>query len=96
MCVYLLSEQSTGQKATAVAESPTSRIEEHGLISGGSTESPESSNLHGPHTITWTHTHTKITCVSNQKIKLILATKMHSLHYHPNQFSYHHLITLKA
>lgn len=50
-------EQSTGQNAIAVAESPTSKMEEHGLISGGSTGSPES-KLHGPHTITWTHTHT--------------------------------------
>lgn len=49
--VYLFSEQSTGQKATAVAESPTSKTEEHGLISA---EFSEPSGLHGPHTITWT------------------------------------------
>lgn len=48
--MYLLSEKGTGQKATAVAESPTSKMEEHGLISG-------SSNPHRPHTTTWTHTH---------------------------------------
>ena len=58
VCVYLLSEQNTGQKATAVAESPTSKMDEHGLISRGSTGSSEHSSLHGPHTITYMHTPT--------------------------------------
>lgn len=53
VCVYLLSEQSTGQKATAVAESPTSKMDEQGLISWGGSAS---SDVHGPQTITWTHT----------------------------------------
>lgn len=60
MCVYLLLLQRKGQKATAVAESPTSKMEEHGFNSGGSTESLDSSNLCGAHTITWGHTHTNI------------------------------------
>lgn len=50
--VYLLSEQSSGQKATAVAELPTSKIEEHGLMSAGGAISSEPSRLQGPHTIT--------------------------------------------
>lgn len=58
VCVHLLSAQNTGQKDTAVAESPTSNIEEHGLISGGSGASVAASNPHGPHTITWANTHT--------------------------------------
>lgn len=52
VCVYLLSEQSAGQRATAVAESPTSKMEEQGLISAGGAASPDSSDLHGPQTIT--------------------------------------------
>lgn len=57
VCVYLLSAQNTGQKDTVVAESPTSNIEEHGLISGGREASAAASNPHGPHTITWANTH---------------------------------------
>lgn len=58
ICVHLLSAWNTGQKDTAVAESPTSNIEEHGLISAGSGASVAASNPHGPHTITWANTHT--------------------------------------
>lgn len=63
VCVYLLSVQNTGQKATAVAESPTSNMEEHGLISGGR-EASEASNPHGPHTITWANTQTQMGTIS--------------------------------
>lgn len=49
---------NTGQKATAVAESPTSNRDEHGLIWGGGVASVEGSDPHGPHTITWANTHT--------------------------------------
>lgn len=64
VCVYLLSAQNTGQKDTAVAESPTSNIEERGLISGGGKASVAASNPHGPHTITWANRHTN----ANQNI----------------------------
>lgn len=73
VCVYLLSAQNTGQKDTAVAESPTSNIEEHGLISGGSEASVAASNPHGPHTITWANTH------PNTKKKL------HGVHCFPHK-----------
>lgn len=66
VCVYLLSVQNTGQKATAVAESPTSNTEEHGLISGGleASVASEASNPHGPHTITWANTQTQMGTIS--------------------------------
>lgn len=54
VCVYLLSGHRLGQRATAVAESPTSKTEEQGLIPAGGAVSPGPSDLHGPHTITWT------------------------------------------
>lgn len=54
MRAYLLSGHRFGQRATAVAESPTSKMEEQGLIPAGGAVSLYSSDPHGPHTITWT------------------------------------------
>ena len=44
-----------GQKDTAVAASPTSKMEEQGRMAGGLALA---SGLHSPHTMTWTDTHT--------------------------------------
>lgn len=51
---HLLSGHVLGQRATAVAESPTSKMEEQGWIPAGGAVSSEPSTRHGPHTITWT------------------------------------------
>lgn len=72
VCVYLLLGHRLGQRATAVAESPTSKTEEQGLIPAGGAVSPDPSNLHGPHTITWTDRQTDRQLSRNNRNTLAL------------------------